>query len=205
MILFQYMKLQCLTSCFENGVYASKLQNVNDPYEGFGISYPDQYRICCMTKSNLKMLMWAYYVNHNGCCVGFEVGNGFEPVTYSDSFTPHAEMENEEIISSLYTKGKEWSHEEEYRAVYYRPTADPLLWLIKDENIYYRANVVSVTFGLTAEYNSEYMKTLRFLKSYKSIECSKCKLKNGQYQLYKDKQFNIDLEIDRIEKMRGSK
>lgn len=53
MILYQYMDLSYLSSCFENGTYASKLERVNDPYEGLGIEYPNQYRICCMTKSLL--------------------------------------------------------------------------------------------------------------------------------------------------------
>ena len=197
MILYQYMDLSHLSSCFENGIYASKLERVNDPYEGLGIEYPNQYRICCMTKSPLKMLMWAYYVNHRGCCVGFDVGSHFQPVKYTDTLQPHEEMDSEEIIASLYTKGKEWIHEEEYRAVYFEPEANGSLWNKKSNEVYFRAPVVSVTFGLTAESNPDYLEALEYLRDSGStgIEYSKCKLKKGQYQLYKDKQFNIDQEI----------
>lgn len=197
MILYQYMDLQYLSSCFENGVYASRLEKVNDPYEGLGIEYPNQYRICCMTKSPLKMLMWAYYVSHRGCCIGFDVGSHFQRVQYTDALQPHEEMNSAEIILSLYKKGREWKHEEEYRAVYYEPEGDIDLWNVIDDEVYFKAPVVSVTFGLTVETNPGYLEALEYLRdSGKSnVEYSKCKPKKGQYQLYKDKQFNIDQEI----------
>ena len=197
MILYKYMKLSYLSSCFENGIHASRLERVNDPYEGLGIEYPDQYRICCMTRSPLKMLMWAYYVNHRGCCVGFDVGEHFQRVKYTDTLQPHEEMNSIEIIKSLYTKGKEWVHEEEYREVYYELKPDGKLWIKKHDEVYFKAQVVSVTFGLTAESNPDYLEALEYLRDMENtgVEFSKCKLKKGQYQLYKDKQFDIAQEI----------
>lgn len=191
------MNLPYLSSCFENGIHASRLERVNDPYEGLGIEYPSQYRICCMTRSPLKMLMWAYYVNHRGCCVGFDVGEHFQKVKYTDTLQPHEEMDSIEIIASLYTKGKEWIHEDEYRAVYFEPEADDKLWVKKKEEVYFKARVVSVTFGLTVESNPDYLKALEYLRNSGNtgVEYSKCKLKKGQYQLYKDKQFDITQEI----------
>ncbi len=53
------------------------------------------------------MLMWAYYVNHRGCCVGFDVGNHFQRVKYTDILQPHEEMDSTEIIASLYTGTEE--------------------------------------------------------------------------------------------------
>ena len=52
MILYQYMDLKYLSSCFENGVYASKLEKVNDPYEALGIEYPSQFRYCRFRKEH---------------------------------------------------------------------------------------------------------------------------------------------------------
>ena len=58
MKLYKYTSLEFIPSCVENGVYASNLGNINDPYEGKGISYPSQYRVVCMTNSPFQMLMW---------------------------------------------------------------------------------------------------------------------------------------------------
>jgi len=33
-ILFKYTGLEYIKSCIENGIYASRLDNINDPFEG---------------------------------------------------------------------------------------------------------------------------------------------------------------------------
>ena len=61
MALFKYTGLQYIPSCIENGIFASRLDNINDPFEGKGIRYPNRYRVVCLTASPYQMLMWAYY------------------------------------------------------------------------------------------------------------------------------------------------
>ena len=62
--------------------------------------------MACLTTSPFQMLMWAYYGNHRGCCIEFEVkdSSGIRPVEYIKDFCEHEEMSTEEVIESLYRK-----------------------------------------------------------------------------------------------------
>ena len=195
MILYKYTSLKYIKSCFEYGVFASTLNNVNDPYEVYGIDYPDEYRICCMTKKAYMPLMWAYYGNHQGCCIGFEIPNdsGFRAIQYLKKFENHDKMNNSEIIDSLYHKGYEWKHEKEYRAVYYSEKHDNR-WCIVGKNVFFRAKVKSVILGYRSQLANEYRETLEYLKE-QDVEISKCKLKNNRYEFYSNRQFDINLEL----------
>jgi hypothetical protein len=64
MTLYKYTRQEFIPSSVENGIYASRLDDINDPFEGKGITYPNQYRVVCLTASSYRMLMWAYYGNH---------------------------------------------------------------------------------------------------------------------------------------------
>lgn len=118
--LYKYTSLEYINSCIENGIYASRLENINDPFEVKDIRYKEQFRVVCLTTSYKQMLMWAYYGNHRGCCIEYDVSNlkGIRPINYIKTFQSHNEMSNEELIESLYNKGFEWKHENEYRLVY---------------------------------------------------------------------------------------
>ena len=205
MALFKYTKLEYIQSCVENGVYASQLNNINDPYEGRGIRYPDQYRVVCLTASPFQMLMWAYYGNHRGCCVEFDVDgiDGIRAVDYIKEFQEHEKMDTTEVIDSLYKKGNEWSHEKEFRIVYYSQTADKTIWRKKDNNIFLTAPVKRIIFGYASEMDSNYSNVLCYIRDYNEthktkIEVTKCKLMSNKYQLEPDKQFNLELEIESI-------
>jgi len=109
-------------------------------------------------------------------------------------------MDTAEIIKSLYTKGNEWNHEKEYRLVYYRPQANELLWKVDGENVFLRAKVKKITFGLASEMDCHYAEALEFLLAYSNehggiIDITKCKLMRNKYQLEADKQFDIDNEL----------
>lgn len=73
--LFKYTSVQFVQSCIENGVYASRVDQVNDPYEGNGIENPHLFRIACLTNASSAMLMWAYYGNHHGCRIEYDVSS----------------------------------------------------------------------------------------------------------------------------------
>lgn len=200
--LFKYTSMDFIESCILNGVYASRIDEVNDPFESDGIHYPYLFRICCMTSSAKKMLLWAYYTNHKECCVEFDVSeidtSIIRPVDYIKSFSDHANMSLDEIFASLYCKGNEWSHENEYRAVYYKKKANDLYWNIVGDYVFLKAKVKSVTFGLFAERDlPRYKKALEILKQY-GIQAKKCKLRNDKYAIGEDRQFDIDVELERV-------
>lgn len=213
MILYKYTGLEYIRSCIEKGIYASRLDSINDPFEGKGIRYKDQYRVVCLTSSPFQMLMWAYYGNHRGCCIEFDVDDniGVRPVQYIKDFLDHEIMSTTEVIESLYTKGNEWNHEKEYRLVYYAPQAEKHLWTIEGANVFLNARVRRITLGFASEMDSNYAGTLQYLSAYRgankdtTIEVTKCKLMGNKYQLEADKQFDIENELKSIETGAGEK
>lgn len=212
MTLYKYTSIEYIQSCIENGVFASRLDNINDPFENSGISYPEQFRVVCLTGSAFKMLMWAYYGNHKICCVEFEVPDnvGICKVDYVQEFVSREDMSTDEVIESLYKKGNEWKHENEYRLVYHEGTAQKGIWKKEGDNIFLIAPVKRVIFGLSAVMNYKYVEALEYLKNYNAthapeIIVTKCKQKNGTYQLDADKQFDLDAEIKIAKAYKGKK
>ena len=211
MALIKYTGIEYVQSCIQNGIYASRLDNINDSYEGRGIRYKDQYRVVCLTASPYQMLMWAYYGNHRGCCIEFDIDHIKEirQVEYIKEFCAHEDMDTAEVIESLYQKGYEWNHEKEFRIVYHEPTANKKLWKVnkgkKGKDVYLIAPVKQIIFGLASEMDDNYMNALRYIQDYnnnnpdKRIEVTKCRLMSSKYQLEPDKQFNINSEIESIE------
>jgi len=202
MTLFKYTPIEFIPSCIENGIYASRVDKINDPYEGRGIRYPDQYRVVCLTSSSYQMLMWAYYGNHKGCCIEFDVSGieAIREVEYVKEFHAHEDMTTEQVVESLYKKGYEWRHEKEYRLVYHGPTADKKLWKENGENVFLLAPVKKIIFGYTSEMDENYPRMLKFLKEYNAkheekIETTKCRLMSNRYQLEGDKQFSLEAEL----------
>ncbi len=197
--LYKYTNMDFIESCINNGIYASKIDAVNDPFESEGVKYPQLYRICCMTNSPKKMLLWAYYTNHRECCIEFDVSSLdttlLRPVNYVDSFSTHLDMSLEEVYDSLYRKGKEWRHENEFRAVFYKKRYDNSQWDVNGDNVFLKAPVKSVTFGLFADRDlGRYKNALEVLMRY-GIEGKKCKLKNNKYALEDDRQFDLEIEL----------
>ncbi len=202
MTLFKYTPIEFIPSCMENGIYASRLDKINDPYEGRGIRYPDQYRVVCLTSSSYQMLMWAYYGNHKGCCIEFDVSNieSIREVEYVKEFQAHEDMTTEQVVESLYKKGYEWRHEKEYRLVYHEPTSDKRLWKKIGADIFLIAPVKKIIFGYAAEMDEHYPQMLELLKQYNAehedkIETTKCRLMSNRYQLEGDKQFSVESEL----------
>ena len=202
MILYKYTPIKYISSCIENGIYASRLNLVNDPYERRGIRYPNQYRVVCLTSSSYQMLMWAYYGNHKGCCIEFDVSGieAIREVEYVKEFQAHEDMTTEQVIESLYKKGHEWRHEKEYRLVYHEPISDKKLWKKDGEDIFLLAPVKKIIFGYAAEMDDYYPQMLELLKQYNTehkeiIETTKCRLMSNRYQLEGDKQFSLESEL----------
>lgn len=205
MILYKYMKLEHLKDALDYGVYASKIDCFNDPYEWDDIRYGDDYRICCLTKAHSQMLMWAYYTNHRGCRVSFEVEDAdFKPVYYVKQKIDRRKMNKKEARDSLYTKGNNWKLEKEYRAIYDEKGKNPKRWIkSKDKDkVFYRAPVVEVRLG-TESYRSDlYERVLEYLAQYNKkhnnqIKVSSCLLSHDKYAVEEDRQFDFLRELEK--------
>jgi len=104
-------------------------------------NYREQTWICCLSKVRDSLLMWAYYNNHKGICIGLNI----EAVLRScqDRFLGYsAPQEAKEVVyrnindkpdyfrdrpspsELLLTKAKDWEHEQEVRLI-----ADHPLWV----------------------------------------------------------------------------
>lgn len=102
--------------------------------------------ICCMSKVYDSLLMWAYYNNHKGICIGLDkeallkscnykyFGLMFpfaEEVKYKDMLPkPDYFKDHPSWIDLLTTKAKAWEHEQEVRLI----TKDPA-WVHAGQDI----------------------------------------------------------------------
>lgn len=209
--VYKYMHLDYLKDALDYGAYASKLSDVNDPYEKVGIENINCYGIVCMTNSPKKMLLWSYYVKHIGCCVEFDLPSQFKPyvnkVKYDKKLNERYEMNIPEIIESLGHKGAEWKHENEYRAIYYSEMAgNSDLWAKKEDtdDVFLRLPVKSVCFGIYAHKSEDYVQSLKLIMKYNekkenNINIKKVKISPQKYELIDDKQFNIIEELKKYE------
>ena len=202
MIVYKYMKIEHVKDSIKNGIYAAPLNTFNDPYECKGIRYLDDYRVCCLTGSSRQMIMWAYYGNHKGCCVSFEIPDKLEivkEINYTKEYYNHTKMSNEELVDILYTKAYEWNHEKEIRIVYNSEDSDKSLWNYDNDKVYFKGKVREVNFGLNVDFKEkncqELLKYLSMNEEYYHIIVNQCRLSDSRYEIVKDKQFNYKKEI----------
>ncbi len=96
--------------------------------------------ICCLSKVYDSLLMWAYYTNHKGICIGLNKEFVLEScqrgymglmfpfaadVQYKDIHDkPNYFKDNPSFMSLLTTKAKNWEHEQEVRLITNAP-----LWI----------------------------------------------------------------------------
>lgn len=102
--------------------------------------YRDGAWVCSLSKVNSSLLMWSYYSNHRGVCIGLDMEKTRKYLSniLCSIFIGALEMEIQykEIINrpdyfnkyedyfryQLSTKAKEWEHEQEVRLVLINPT-----------------------------------------------------------------------------------
>ena len=205
----KYTKLEYIASSVERGVYASPLESLNDPYETIGIRYVQDYRVCCMTKSPFKMLLWSHYSTHYGCRIDFTFSPAVEKlvkeVIYSKEIMDRFNIEVAKIPEFLCHKGSEWDYEKELRAVWSR-NGNQDAWNTVDGKIYLKAKVTKVTFGLLADKRKkDYLTALKYLKNANNkrneeekIAVCKCKLREDRYALVEDKQYDYIRELENL-------
>lgn len=162
----------------DNKLYASKLSDLNDYWEGFFIkpsdeSYmpatdifrSDEHRVCCMTTSSENLLMWAHYADSfKGIVVAVEIDkskykvhnmdyNGFRNIKEIESFSEN------DILDILTQKQPQWTYEDEKRVI------------VKDEFV--DVKIVEIYFGCkTDDENKEKLEKVikQFNPSVKTIE-----------------------------------
>lgn len=210
MILYKYTSLKYIELCIENGIYASKLEDVNDPYESYRIRYPKQYRICCLSSSYKKMLLWSYYTRHKGCVIAYELPDNckiIRRIKYINNLIDYSELDESQLFNALYTKGSEWEHENEWRIVYKDKEHVSEYWnTLENNDIYFKAKVKKIYLGaLSSKDELSYLDCLEKIKyinekSNNQIEVNKMMLSNKKYQLVIDKQFDYLQEIKELKK-----
>ena len=196
--LFKYTKMEYLRSILDNGIYAAKLTELNDPYEAEGILYPEKYRVCCATTSPMKMLMWSYYGQHRECVVGFLPKINMEKVEYVRRFESHKDFTQEEVVRNLLKKGAEWKPENEYRQVWFSENSNPDIWTMTEKDkVFLKAKIVEVRFGVCSHLNPFFVDALGLLKDYNEgcADCDKIKvlkytLSSKKYSLVEEKQWD---------------
>lgn len=104
-----------------------------------GLSRREKTYICSLTKVHNSILMWSYYSNHSGVCVGLDMekirqylnqivgtflGCQELDVIYRDVIHDTAPLSapNDFLRYHFATKAKEWQHEQEVRLIAYDPS-----------------------------------------------------------------------------------
>lgn len=131
--LYNYSKLQYIEKIINNGIYATPVENLNNPYEFKANKEKGNPRIACFTKSFNAKLMWSHYGDkHQGCTVKIKLPDDFNnedndyilrEVNYCSNLNINKNNNNR-----FYNKDKKWSFEKEYRAVFDKNNYDENKW-----------------------------------------------------------------------------
>lgn len=137
-----YEKVECAKRIAKHHPHSGKLDrkamerkivqtiiNSTFDYDGFyqGVEVAmDEKTICCLSKVNDDLLMWAHYANgHEGVCLIYDIEKDLFPncalkvVHYSDDLIKVNLIRpaTEHIIPIFTTKSKHWKYEQEYRLI----------------------------------------------------------------------------------------
>lgn len=134
-----YFKYKCLETTeqleqlyqilYEKKLFLSKINALNDPFEGaqrllcekISNCNFDKYKVCSLSKSAFSVLMWCHYCKRfKGVCVGIkfdcEQKNDLQEVTYS-KMTSWTIDENLDEKFALSFKDECWKYENEVRII----------------------------------------------------------------------------------------
>lgn len=220
--LYKYTKLEYVESILRNGLYASPVDCLNDPYEYKEIKDPDSYRVVCLTRSANAKLMWSHYADsHKGCSIQIALPEGYgdsdfvlRDVTYSSLKKKRKDFSTEDIVSSLYIKDKKWSYEHETRAVCHTEQFDPRNWqwseqtddIGKRKKLFFIAKIKAINFGcMVNTESSEYYTLLQKIETYnhthkskEHIKVQKYKMADDRFAFILDKNYDYLKEIERL-------
>lgn len=206
--LYKYTKLDFVNSTLNNGIFASSIKNLNDPYESNEIIDANEYKVVCLSRSRNKKLMWSHYADgHRGCSIKISVPNNYgkddcplRRVKYSGSFVDRKNMRPEELMESLYIKDKKWDYELEVRAVFCKINNNLSCWKKYRNNVFFKANITQIDFGCFSHFDSHYLDALIAIRDYntnhkRQIKVRKYKMSDKKYE------FNIDHSFDYIKEI----
>lgn len=210
--LYKYTRLDYVNCTLNNGIYASPIQSLNDPYESEGIFDPSKYRIVCLSRSRNQKLMWSHYANgHRGCSIKISLPEDYgteacplKRVEYSSKISSRSDLLSEhDYIGSLYIKDKKWESELEVRGVYQDGIELPTYWKKYHGNIYLKASIQQIDFGCFSHLDPHYLDALIAIRDYntnhkKKIKVRKYKMSDTQYAFNIDSSFKYTDEIARI-------
>ena len=211
--LYKYTKLEFLESTIKNGIFASKIINLNDPYELRNVD-KKKFRVVCLTRSNNQKLMWSHYGNgHRGCCVQIEQLEEYgqkdcilKRITYSSNVNNKKNKSNDILQSPLYIKDKKWYKELEVRAVYDGQEKNEKYWNKVGKDIYFKSKIIQVSFGCLADTDEKnYLSALKAIKEYndksrKKIKVKKFKMSDDSFKFVYDKNYDYETELERLDK-----
>ena len=172
--LFKYLPLNKdrIHDLINYGIYAATINQLNDPYEQIGIEGVERYRVVCLTRSWNKRILWAYFANGPGCCVGIDVKRDkdslFSQVVYDNiSDFKDIRQHNEPSLSLLH-KDKKFQEEKEYRAIYdHSKPIDTSHWFINsDGRVFYKAKISVIYFAPYSDSQEDYKPVLNEIQKY---------------------------------------
>ena len=211
--LYKYTRLEFINSSLNNGIFASKIDSLNDPYESDSIfeGNCDDYRVVCLSRSRNKKLMWSHYANgHRGCSIKIALPDNYgiddcllKRVQYTSKYNPRRNLDTKEIVDSLYTKDKKWDYELEVRAVYSSLSSRDDCWKKYRNNIFYKVDITQIDFGCFSHFDDHYLDALIAIRDYnvnhkKKIKIRKYKMSHEKYAFVIDHSFNYLTEIDEL-------
>ena len=209
--LYKYTRLEYVNSSLNNGIFASPIDTLNDPYEFKEMPANGKFRIVCLSRSRNAKLMWSHYADgHRGCSIKIAVPDGYQEVgyplrrvAYRSCYLKRNGLTEDELAEALYGKDKKWSKELEVRAVYYANNDNLPCWKKNRNNIFYKANITQVDFGCFAHLDSHYLDALIAIRDYnanhrKKIKVRKYKMSDDRYEFCVDKTFDYIKEIAAI-------
>ena len=212
--LYKYTRLEFINSTINNGIYASSLFYLNDPYEYDGVDFAKDLKVACLSRSRNQKLMWSHYADgHRGCSIKIAIPKNYgnencplKRVTYTSKLQLRKGLEDKELVESLYIKDKKWSKELEVRAVYPDLNKDEKYWKRYRDKIFYKAEIKQIDFGCSSHLDNHYLDALTSIRDYnsnhkKKIKVRKYKMSSSNYKFVIDKSFDY---IDEINKLTNS-
>lgn len=209
--LYKYTKLAFVNSSLNNGIFASSIANLNDPYECDKIENPSNYRVVCLSRSRNKKLMWSHYADgHRGCSIKISVpdeyGNENFPlkrVRYIGQYTVYNKSSPNDVIKKLYTKDKKWNYELEVRAVYCDDNKNLDCWKKYRNNIFLKVNITQIDFGCFSHFDPQYLDALIAIRDYnanhrRQIKVRKYMMSDKKFEFIINEKFDYIKEIARI-------
>lgn len=215
-LLFKYTSVRYIQSSLENGIYAGKIEDLNDPYEAKDIRDCSTYRICALSRSLNSNLMWAHYANsHKGCKLQIKFNeycssnSPLKRVNYKSKHINRASLLTEEdIIDSLYCKDDKWKDELEVRAVFSKNQYDQTAWnILDDDSVFLKAKISTISYGCMVDTNSDdYRKSILAIYQYnlerpikERIKVQKMAMKDKEYRFIVDSDYSFELELERLD------